>query len=65
MDEAEAVLTRLERIERLDRRRAPAAELLAELRLLVREAEAWAARERDPAAEEAVERCRDALSTPV
>ena len=47
MDEARAVLRRLERIETLDRERAPAEELLAELRELAREAEAWATREGD------------------
>jgi hypothetical protein len=41
-DEAGRVLQRLERIEALDRERAPAAELLGELRALVHEAEAWA-----------------------
>ena len=41
------MLRRLERIEALDRERAPAALLLAELRELAREAEAWARREGD------------------
>jgi hypothetical protein len=41
-DEAAQVLRRLERIEALDRGRAPAGELLGELRELVHEAEAWA-----------------------
>jgi hypothetical protein len=41
-DESAAVLRRLERIEELDRERAPAGQLLGELRELVREAEAWA-----------------------
>jgi hypothetical protein len=40
--EAARVERRLERIETLDRERAPAGELLGELRLLVHEAEAWA-----------------------
>jgi DNA-binding IclR family transcriptional regulator len=50
MEEARAVLTRLERIEALDREGAGAAALLAELRELVREATAWAESERDPRA---------------
>lgn len=42
MEEAERVLDRLRRIELLDREEAPAGVLLAELRELVAEAEAWA-----------------------
>jgi len=53
MDEARAVLARLERIEALDRERAAPELLLAELRELVREVELWARRERDPRADEA------------
>lgn len=60
MDEARAVLERLERIERLDRTRAPAELLLAELRALVAEAEAWSRREGE--GEEAVDALRDALA---
>jgi hypothetical protein len=56
------VLERLERIETLDRAGAPAAELLAELRALVREAEAWSRSEGGDAGEEAVERLRSALA---
>jgi hypothetical protein len=56
MDEARAVLVRLERIEALERSRADPALLLAELRELVVEAEAWARRERDPGALEAARR---------
>jgi hypothetical protein len=41
-DEAARVARRLQRIESLDRQRAPAGELLSELRELVHEAEAWA-----------------------
>jgi hypothetical protein len=63
VEEARAVLQRLERIEALERRGAAAPELLDELRALVREAEAWARREGDARAAEAVERCADALST--
>jgi hypothetical protein len=56
MDEARAVLERLDRIERLERGRAEPAVVLEELRALVREAEAWARRERDPEAEAAARR---------
>jgi hypothetical protein len=56
MDEARAVLARLERIETLERARADPAVLLGELRELVREAEAWARRECDPRAEAAAQR---------
>ena len=48
MEEAHAVLARLERIEALDRAGAPPSALLPELHALVREAEVWARRERDP-----------------
>ena len=48
MDEARAVLARLERIETLDRQGAAAPALLAELRELVREATEWADVEGDP-----------------
>jgi hypothetical protein len=50
MEEARAVMARLERIDALERARADPAVLLAELRELVREAETWARRERDPGA---------------
>jgi len=54
------VLARLERIEALDREQALPGALLAELRALLTEAEAWARTERTrpDAALEAVERCR-------
>ena len=65
MDEARALLRRLERIEALDRAGAAAPDLLGELRELLREAEAWAALEADERAELALERCRDALAAPV
>jgi hypothetical protein len=55
MDEARAVLARLERIEALEREGAGVPSLLAELRELVREAGAWAERERDPRARAAAE----------
>ena len=54
MDEARAVLARLERIEALERSGAPARAVLDELHELVREAEEWARRERDPRADAAV-----------
>jgi hypothetical protein len=53
MEEARAVLARLERIEALERDGAAVPSLLAELRELVREASEWAERERDPRAREA------------
>jgi hypothetical protein len=53
MEEARAVLARLERIEALEREGAAVPALLAELRELVDEAAAWAVRERDPRAIEA------------
>jgi hypothetical protein len=59
MEEARAVLDRLERIESLDRVRAEPELLLDELRALVREAEAWARRERDPGAVAAAEALAD------
>lgn len=54
MDEARAVMQRLERIEALEREHAHPSALLAELHELVREAEAWARIECDARAEEAV-----------
>jgi hypothetical protein len=53
MEEARAVLARLERIEALDRERPEPGVVLDELRELVREVEIWAKRERDPRAEAA------------
>ena len=50
MDEARAVIDRLERIDVLERDGAPPAVLLEELRGLVRDAEAWARLEGDPRA---------------
>jgi hypothetical protein len=47
MDEARAVLNRLERIEALEREGAQPAAVLAELQELVHEAEAWARLEGD------------------
>jgi hypothetical protein len=66
MEEARAVLERLDRIERLERAGASSGELLRELRWLVREAERWARREPVGAerATAALERCREALAGP-
>jgi hypothetical protein len=55
MEEARAVLARLERIEVLDRAHAEPDVLIGELRELVREVEVWAKRERDPRAEAAAQ----------
>jgi hypothetical protein len=66
MEEARAVLARLERIEALDRAGTPAEVLLAELRALVSEAEAWVRVEpgSTKAAEGAVERLKAAVDGP-
>jgi hypothetical protein len=67
VDEARAVLRRLRRIEALERERAPANSILAEVHALLAEAEAWVAVEHGGVerAEAALERCRDALAAPV
>jgi hypothetical protein len=65
MDEARAVLARLDRIEELDREGAPPGVLLEELRGLVQAAEAWARLEGGERATRAVERCGAALAQPV
>ena len=57
-DPATRVLERLDRIEALDRARAPAAMLIDELRQLVLDAEQWAKREGDGRAGAAVQRLR-------
>jgi hypothetical protein len=62
MDEATEVLERLARIEALEAAGASPAQLLAELRELVGEAEAWARREGGDQAERAVRRLRTALA---
>lgn len=62
MELAEDVLERLERIDALRASNAPAAELLAELRALVGEAEAWARHEGGEAGEAAAARLRAALT---
>jgi hypothetical protein len=64
MDEARAVLQRLERIERLERERAHPQALLAELRELVREAQAWSRAEGDARAAQAVESLSESLTEP-
>ena len=62
MDEARAVLQRLERIEELERRDAPAGDLLVELRGLVSDAEAWLRVEPETqGAVQALAGCRGAL----
>lgn len=61
MDETEAILERLARIETLDREGAPAQSVLDELRALVREAEEWSRTEGGEAGEEAVTKLRSAL----
>jgi hypothetical protein len=63
VEEARALIDRLERIEALRREDAPAGLLLGEVRALLTEAEAWAAA--DPPGEralEALERCREAVA---
>jgi hypothetical protein len=62
MEESRAVLERLERIEGLDRADAGRSELLAELRALLAEAEAWSRVEGGDAAADAVDGLRSALS---
>ena len=60
MDEARAVMHRLERIEALEREGAGPQHLLAEVRELLREGEAWLETEREgnELAADALERCR-------
>jgi hypothetical protein len=65
MDEARAVLARLDRIEELEREGAPPGVLLEELRGLVQAAEVWVRVEGDERARLAVERCDAALAAPV
>jgi hypothetical protein len=62
MDEARAVLERLERIEALDRAGADRSILLAELRGLLGDAEAWSRAEGGDAGECAVDNLRSALA---
>jgi hypothetical protein len=65
MDEARAVLARLERIEALEREGAPPGALLEELRGLVQAAEEWARLEGGDRAKQAIQRCASALAAPV
>lgn len=60
------MLRRLRRIEALERERAPARSVLAEVHALLEEAEAWLAAEPGAADEAgtALERCREALAAP-
>jgi hypothetical protein len=62
MDEARRVIERLERIEALDRDNAGPAQLLEEVRGLLRDAEAWVRVEGGDAADDAVTRLRAALA---
>jgi hypothetical protein len=63
MEEALAVLARLERIEALEQSGAPAGVVLDEVRGLLVDAEVWVRTERGGTdlAESALERCREAL----
>jgi hypothetical protein len=65
MEEARRVIQRLERIDALDRSTADPAELLAEVRGLLHDAEAWVRVEGGDAADEAVARLREALARDV
>jgi hypothetical protein len=70
MDEARAVIERLARIEALEREGAPPPAVLAEVRELLREGEAWLDTEREGTdlAADALDRCRvahDAGAMPV
>jgi hypothetical protein len=67
MDEARAVLERLQRIEALDRDGAAADTLLGEVRELLREAETWLALDDGDSsgAESALARCRAAVEAGV
>lgn len=63
MEEARRVLERLARIELLEQERAPAGALLAELRELLLDGEAWLRAEPEPTgAVEALARCRAAFA---
>ena len=62
MEEARAVLERLERIEALDRAGAGPPELLVELRTLLEEAGAWSRTEGGDAGGRAVDGLRSALA---
>jgi hypothetical protein len=65
MDEARAVLSRLRRIEALEQEGAEARSLLAAVRALRDEADAWIRAEGGvELAEAALERCRESLAEP-
>ena len=55
-------MRRLDRIEALEREGAHPTKLLAELRELVREAEAWSRIEGDERAQRAIERVEEAIA---
>ena len=65
VDEAHAVIRRLDRIEALEREGAHPTMVLAELRELVREAEAWARVEGNERAQRAVERVEKAMAVDI
>jgi hypothetical protein len=62
MDEAGAVMRRLDRIEALDRESAHPTTLLVELRALVQEAEAWVRVEGDERSADAVDAMKEAMA---
>jgi hypothetical protein len=62
MEEARRVIERLDRIDALDRATASPAELLAELRGLLHDAEDWVRVEGGDEGDEAVSRLREALN---
>jgi hypothetical protein len=63
VDQARAVIERLERIEALREADAPAGVLLGEVRALLSEAEAWAESDRPgERALRALEQCREAVA---
>ena len=62
MNEARAVMRRLDRIEALDREHAHPAPLLAELRALVDEAEAWVRAEGDARSGDALDAIKEAMA---
>ena len=62
MNEAHAVMRRLDRIEALDRESAHPGTLLAELRALVHEAEAWVRSEGDERSADAVDAMKEAMA---
>jgi len=65
VDESQAILDRLDRIDRLRRSGAPAARQLDELRHLLGEAEAWSRSEGGDAGSRAVARLKTALERDV